>query len=304
LCAQLQGKTSSKQVDMTQAMLLAAGFGTRLRPYTLIRPKPLFPICNKPLLHILLDKLTAAGCQKTVVNSHHLAGQIAAAVADRPEVILQYEHEVLGTGGGLRKALPQFAEGPVLVMNGDIYHDIDLRGLLAAHMAGGCAVTMALHNLPRFNTVRVRGSKVCGFGKLQAGEEILAFTGIHVVERQVIAQIPKDGFFHIIDLYERLAQIGLVGFVRVDGCFWQDIGTPADYLDLHRRLLAEKTPAWIISNQAHVEEGAVFKDWGVIGAGASIRKGTQLSRCIIWENIDVSPGGKLADQIICPAATE
>lgn len=281
-----------------QTMLLAAGFGTRLRPYTLIRPKPLFPICNVPLLHILLDQLAAAGGGRVVVNSHHLADQIAAAVADRPEVILQRETEILGTGGGLRKALPQFSDEPVLVMNGDIYHDIALRPLLEAHIAGGCAVTLALHDYPRFNTVRVRDNRVCGFGKAAAGEELLAFTGIHVLNPEVIAQIPAQGFFHIIDLYQRLAEARQVAFIRVDGCFWQDIGTPADYLNLHCRLLADQTPSWAISNQAKIGAGVRFEDWGAIGAGAVIGAGTHLSRCIVWENTKVATGLRLADQII------
>ncbi|WP_417913031.1 nucleotidyltransferase family protein [Candidatus Electronema sp. TJ] len=281
-------------------MLLAAGLGTRLRPYTLVRPKPLFPICNRPLLHILFDKLAVAGCGTTVVNCHHLAGQIVAAAAERPEVIVQREEEVLGTGGGLRKAMENFADGPVLVMNGDIYHDISLSGLLLAHAAGGRAVTLALHDCPRFNTVRVRGERVCGFGPTQAGETLLAFTGLHVVEREVLARIPAQGFFHIIDLYEYLAQARQVGCVRVDGCFWQDIGTLADYLDLHRRLLAERIPAWEISTQTEVGEGAIFNSWGAVGAGAVIGAGAQLTRCIVWENAAVPSGVELADQIVMP----
>ncbi|WP_417910864.1 sugar phosphate nucleotidyltransferase [Candidatus Electronema sp. PJ] len=284
-------------------MLLAAGFGTRLRPYTLICPKPLFPICNVPLLHILLDKLVKAGCGRVVVNSHHLAPQIAAAVADRPEVILQHEQEVLGTGGGLRKALAHFTDGPVLVMNADLYHHIDLRRLLMTHTAGNSAVTLALHDYPRFNTVRVQGSRVCGFGQAIEGETRLAFTGIHIVNREVVAQIPAQGFFHIIDLYEQLAQRGQIGFLRVDGCFWQDIGTPADYLDLHRRLLAETPPSWVISSQAQIGAGVIFDDWGVVGSGAVIGEKAQLTRCIVWENARVEPGMQLVDQIISPAGT-
>jgi mannose-1-phosphate guanylyltransferase len=281
-----------------QAMLLAAGFGTRLRPYTSIRPKPLFPICNVPLLHILLDKLVEAGCERVVVNSHYLATQIAAAVANRPEVILQHELEVLGTGGGLRKALAHFTHGPVIVMNADLYHNIDLRSLLKAHATGSSAVTLALHDYPRFNTVRVQGNRICGFGKAAGDETLLAFTGIHVLDREVIAQIPPQKFFHIIDLYEQLAHVGQIGFLRVDGCFWQDIGTPADYLDLHRCLLAGKTPSWRISSQAQIEAGVIFEDWGAVGSGAVIGERAELSRCIVWENAIVEPGVKLADQII------
>ena len=282
-----------------QALLLAAGFGTRLRPYTLVRPKPLFPICNVQLLHILLEKLAAVGCQKIVVNSHYLADQIAAAVTDRPGVILQHEPEILGTGGSLRHALEHFTDGPVLVMNGDIYHEIDLCHLLEAHVAGSSAVTMALHNYPRFNTVRVRNNRVCGFGKVEADESLLAFTGIHVLNREVIEQIPADGFFHIIDLYEQLAQAGQIGFVRVDGSFWQDIGTPADYLDVHRRLLEDKTPAWVISKQAEVGEGVKLSGWGTVESSAVIGSGAQLNRCVVWKNAVITPGEQLADRIIC-----
>jgi mannose-1-phosphate guanylyltransferase len=282
-----------------QALLLAAGFGTRLRPYTLVRPKPLFPICNVPLLHILLEKLTTVGCKKIVVNSHHLADQIAAAVIDRPGVILQHEPEILGTGGSLRQAVEHFTDGPVLVMNGDIYHDIDLCRLFEAHVAGSSAVTMALHNYPRFNTVRGRNDRVCGFGKAEAAESLLAFTGIHVLNREVIEQIPANGFFHIIDLYEQLALAGQISFVRVDGSFWQDIGTPADYLDLHRRLLEEKTSAWVISKQADVGKNVEFSDWGAVESNAVIGSGAQLTRCVVWKNAIITPGEQLTDRIIC-----
>ena len=284
-----------------QAMLLAAGFGTRLRPYSLVRPKPLFSVCNKPLLDILLDKLVQAGCERTVVNCHYLADQIAAAVADRPKVILQREQEVLGTGGGLRKALPHFADEPVLVMNGDLYHDIDLRSLLAAHQQSGLPVTMALHDCPRFNTVRAQENRVCGFSNAGAGEQVLAFTGIHVLNPKVLEQIPATGFFHIIDLYERLAQAGQIGFIRTDGCFWQDIGTPADYLDLHRRLLENKSPAWLISESAEIGSGVKLLDWGVIGAGAKIGNDAELRRCVVWDKAEIASGQRLAEKILCPA---
>ncbi|XOF34880.1 MAG: sugar phosphate nucleotidyltransferase [Candidatus Electrothrix sp. YB6] len=283
-----------------QAMLLAAGFGTRLRPYTLAKPKPLFPVCNVPLLHILLDKLVAAGCERIVVNCHYLADQIKAAVADRPEVILQHESEVLGTGGGLRKALDRFSDGSVLVMNGDIYHDIDLHSILQAHAATDFSVTMALHDYPRFNSVQVLGNRVCGFssGENLTGLDLLAFTGIHVVNREVIEQIPADCFFHIIDLYQKLAQAGKIGWLPVDGCFWQDIGTPADYLALHRYLLFSQTPSWHIHESAVIGKNVKLTDWGVIGPGAVIGDSAQLSCCVVWEEAGIAAGAHLEDMIL------
>ena len=87
-----------------QAILLAAGYGTRLRPYTDLRAKPLFPVANRPLLDRLLDQLHAAFAEPVLVNCHHLADQIEAALGDRPEVLVQREAEILGTGGSLRLA--------------------------------------------------------------------------------------------------------------------------------------------------------------------------------------------------------
>ncbi|RWX44195.1 mannose-1-phosphate guanylyltransferase [Candidatus Electrothrix aarhusensis] len=300
-----------------QAMLLAAGFGTRLRPYTLVRPKPLFPVCNVPLLHILLDKLVALGCERIVVNCHYLPEQIKAAVAERPEVILQYETEVLGTGGGLRKALEHFQDGsdePVLVINGDIFHDIDLSRLIKAHAASKDAVTMALHDYPRFNSVLIQQDRVRDFlsskeviGKIkeEGAEEqtLLAFTGIHLVNRAVLEAIPSGCFFHIIDLYRELAKAGKIGCTRIDGSFWQDMGTPDDYLDLHRHLLSSRTPFWQIHESAVIGNNVQFKDWGAVGPGAVIGDGAQLSRCVIWEGAKIVADAELADEIIVPAAT-
>ncbi|CAK8715042.1 Nucleotidyl transferase domain-containing protein [Candidatus Electrothrix laxa] len=294
-----------------QAMLLAAGFGTRLRPYTLVRPKPLFPVCNIPLLHILLDKLVALGCGRVVVNCHYLPEQIKAAVANRPEVILQHETEVLGTGGGLRKALEHFADGPdepILVMNGDIFHDIDLSHLVKTHLTSSNAVTMALHDYPRFNSVPVQKDRVRDFLSSKEvlrkiseegiqEQSILAFTGIHLVNRTVLEEIPPGCFFHIIDLYRELARAGKIGFSKIDGSFWQDMGTPNDYLDLHRHLLSSRTPSWQIHESAIIGKDVLFKDWGVVGPGAVIGDGAKLARCVIWEGSKIVAETELADII-------
>ena len=290
-----------------QAMILAAGLGTRLRPYTLIRPKPLFSVLNVPLLHILLDMLVQAGCDRVVVNCHHLAEQIKAAVVDRPEVILQHEPEILGTGGSLRKALPLFTDESVLVMNGDIYHDVDVRSLMDQHVAGDFPVTMAMHDYDRFNSVCVRGDQVHGFSTTTGS--LLAFTGIHVLDRAVIEQIADCGFFHIIDLYEQLVKVGQVRSLRVDDCFWCDIGTPKDYLDLHRELLCsrkvdrsackDKAGSWCISEQATVADDVVFREWGAVGPGVKIGGGSQLTRCVVWENVNIASGQQLTDTIVC-----
>ncbi len=104
-----------------QAMILAAGFGTRLQPYSLIRPKPLFPVLNRPLLLATIDRLKNAGFSLIVVNCHHLRQQIVSAVKDIPGVIVQEEPLILGTGGGLALAARNLNNEPLLVTNGDMF---------------------------------------------------------------------------------------------------------------------------------------------------------------------------------------
>lgn len=277
-----------------QAILLAAGYGTRLLPYSTLRPKPLFPVVNEPLLHRLLGQLQVYDCWPILVNCHHLAAQIEAMLAARPEVLVQFEPKILGTGGALRLALNRMDNDPLLVMNGDLFHDINLEWVYHQHLLSKNDVTLALHDHPRFNTVRVQGDRVIGFG----GEgERLAFTGIHVVDPEAIERIPAAGFHHIIDLYRELAAEGRVGYCRVDGSRWRDIGTPEDYLQLHRELLAE-TPGWVVDPTARIGSGVELADWGCIGPGAVIGDGVRLNRCVVWDGATVAAGSTFVDAIV------
>lgn len=282
-----------------QAILLAAGYGTRLRPYTDVRPKPLFPVVNRPLLHILLDQLRECGCERILVNCHHLADQIIATLRLCPGVLVQQEAEILGTGGGLRKAVDRLFDAPVLVMNGDLYHCIDLGRLAECHRQSGNGVTLALHDLPRFNTVGMADDRVRTFRA--AGGTRLAFTGIHLVEPEVIRMIPAGCFHHVIDLYEELAKCDRVGACRVDGSFWRDMGTPEDYLHLHAELCSQgggADPRWVIDPSARLGRGVSLMEWGCIGAGAVIGAGACLRRTVVWEGAVLEPGVKRADAII------
>lgn len=294
-----------------QAILLAAGFATRLRPYSSIRPKPLFPVLNRPLIHHLLDMLIQAGCSKIVVNAHHLGQQIQAAVDNYSQVTVQMEPEILGTGGSLALALSSLVhDQPILVMNGDIVHNINLNALYDAHLRSGNMVTLAMHDYPRFNSVFVDGRMVASFhSENRSARKKLAFTGIHVVNPEVIRLIAEHTFFHIIDLYEQLAGKGQVGLKRVDLAFWRDIGTPEDYLDLHRELLTSgndlfANPSsvlcdnWLRGRDVHLGAGVKLLDWGCLGDGVWLGDGAVLRRSVLWDGVHISGGGNITDDII------
>jgi len=291
-----------------QAMILAAGFGTRLLPYTLARPKPLFPLLNQPLLLLTIQRLQQAGCDPVVVNCHYLREQIVQAVHGLSGVVVQEESSVLGTGGGLRLALDLFRAEPVLVTNGDIYHTIDYQRFYQDHVLRGATVTMAMHDYPRFNTVAVQGDRVRSFDDWTTGE-LLAFTGLHILEPSVLSGIPQGKEYSIIDCYRQLIEQGQpISAARVDDCFWTDMGTVEDYLALHAGLLTGKIPAWpelalptgssfLVDPRARKTGDLVLRDWVCVG-DAVMGSNTRLQRSVIWDGAAIKPGSMIVDQLV------
>lgn len=286
-----------------RAMVLAAGLGTRLQPYTLQRPKPLFPVCNTPLLLHTLARLQAAGFQEVAVNCHHLGDQIEQAVAAMPWVTVFREAEVLGTGGGLRNAMEWLGKEPVLVVNGDIYHTIDYGMVYAHHLKGGHAVTLVLHDFPRFNKVSVDGrGVVIDFLPRPEAAVLRAFTGIHVLEPRLLEGVPVASFYDIITCYrQRMAAGTRIHGLEVCGHYWSDMGTPADYLALHGRLLtdpcfAAPSPFCLAADLDLT--GVALHEWAAIGRGARIGAGTSLTRVVVWDGGVVTPGSQLMDTIV------
>ncbi len=302
-----------------QAMILAAGLGTRLRPYTLLRPKPLLPVLGVPLLDLTIGGLRRAGATTIVVNAHHLKEQIRDAVARQPDILFQEEKEVLGTGGGLRMALDRFGPEPLLVVNGDIYHDLDLAAIYRRHYQSGAGVTMVLHDFPRFNSVLVKQGRVRGFAlpdtEIAGNMRLLAFTGIHVLSPGILKPIPTTGFADIVDRYRDI--LGSGGSIRaevVSGRFWTDIGTPSDYLALNRGLLKGEIPACAelggivaqgpLYRAPGVETGpgVELRDWAFIGAKARLGANSKLRGCLVWENAKIPANSVLTNAIITDTA--
>ena len=290
-----------------QAMILAAGLGTRLLPHTNIRPKPLFPILNHPLLLLTIERLKNFGFEHIIVNCHHLKEQIVELLCEIDGVVIQQEETILGTGGGLRKALDVMKNEPLLVTNGDIYHTVNLAELYRHHQQGSTKVTLAMHNYPRFNSVMTEEYSVQSFDKGDEGGR-LAFTGLHVVEPSSLASIEENNCSCIIDHYRSLLSQGEeITCYRVDGAFWTDMGTEADYLDLHGGLLSGEFPCWkeigavrkpyCISSRAKLPAQVELEDWVCIG-DAHIENGSRLQRVIAWDNVFIPSGQTLVDRLL------
>lgn len=286
-----------------KAMVLAAGLGTRLQPYTHQRPKPLFPVLNIPLLFHTIAALQDAGFKEIAVNCYHLGKQIETALAGMADVTVFSESQVLGTGGGLRNAMAWLGQDPVLVVNGDIYHTIDYSTVYDSHLRGGQAATLVLHDFPRFNKVSIDGQwGVIDFIPCDQAAEIKAFTGIHVLDPKLLESIPEASFYDIIDCYRHWMSKGRkIQGLMVEDHFWSDMGTPADYLDLHGRLLTD--PCFGASSSFCLAggldlEGVDLHEWAAVGEGAQIGEGSSLTRVVVWDGAVVPPGSQLMDTIV------
>ncbi|CAN2040975.1 N-acetylmuramate 1-kinase [Candidatus Magnetomoraceae bacterium gMMP-15] len=229
-----------------KAMILAAGFGTRLLPQTKYLPKPLFPVAGHPVLDLTIHKLINAGCKEIVINTHYLADQINSFLKKQSYSIpikTIYEPSILGTGGAIRNAMNFLNNKPIIVINSDIITDIDLSAVYNFHLIHKHPVTLVIHNYAEFNDVAIKNGCVIGFNKpIQSNDiKIQAFTGIQVIDPIVLSFIPEGKFYSIIDTYKQMiAEDYIIKAYRVRNIYWQDIGSLAGFYEASYRILTKK----------------------------------------------------------------
>ena len=222
-----------------KALILAAGLGTRLRPYTNHTPKPLFTIAGRPLLDIIIGKLQKAGCEAVIINTHHLHREIEAFVTSRNygfPVTTRYEPQILGTGGAIQNVADFWDHQPFMVINADIVADIDLADVYRTHCRQHPPATLVLCDDPVFNSVAVGQDQwIKAFQNTdqisdQPAQRLLTFTGIQVLETQILDYIPENTPSSSIDAFKRILADNkkLQAYIVPKGK-WQDIGTPQRY---------------------------------------------------------------------------
>lgn len=221
-----------------RAMILAAGRGERMRPLTDRIPKPLLPVAGKPLIEYHIEALVRAGILDLVINHAHLGEQIEQALGDgsRWGVRIRYSPEspALETGGGIHHALPLLGDGPFLVVNGDVWTDLDLG---RCRMAPGCLAHLVLVENPPHHTQGdfvLRGDRIAN-----QGQPRYTFSGIGLYHPNLFEGC-QAGAFPLAPLLRKAGDLGLVsGFLHRGA--WSDVGTPERLRELEQRLAATKT---------------------------------------------------------------
>jgi NDP-sugar pyrophosphorylase family protein len=322
-----------------QVMILAAGRSTRLGSMGLALPKPLIPVCGYPAVTYSLELCRRAGLHDVIVNLHHLGDRLGQALGDgsRFGVRLRYSNEdqLLGTGGALWKARAMFSTARVLVINGKVAADIDLRAVIAAHENApqGTVATMVLRDDPNPELWAPIGIDATGMvfsmrGKRAERTALGAvlprmFTGIHVVEPALLDRLPEgisdvigDGYIPALMAGGRIASITMPGY-------FAEHSTPERYLAGNLDLLQDPSllpqapgplvgvdanaqvdssativPPVRIAAGAVVEGGATVGPLAVVCGGGRVARDARVSRSVVWPGATAS--GIQAGAIITP----
>ncbi|MFV0665603.1 N-acetylmuramate alpha-1-phosphate uridylyltransferase MurU [Denitromonas sp.] len=218
-------------------MILAAGRGERMRPLTDTCPKPLLAAGGVPLIVHHLRRLAAAGIDEVVINHAHLGQMIEAALGDGSGFGLRIRYSpeatALETAGGIRQALPLLGEAPFLVINGDIFCDVDLAALTTRTLAPGDLAHLVLVPNPPHHPA---GDFHLHDGRAQlADDERLTFSGIGLYHPDMFTSLPAGQSAPLGPLLRRAMAAGCVSAERFDG-LWMDIGTPERLAALDARL--------------------------------------------------------------------
>ena len=294
-----------------RAIVLSAGYGTRLWPLTEDRTKPAIPILGKPLVGYVAEYLAGYGIDEIVVNLHHRPESVRRALGDgsRFGVKLYYVEEpvILGTSGALDNTREFFEDETFVVVNGKIITDIDLNAALETHRSMNAIATLVL--LPntrreRFSIVETEAGRIRRFAGMpvagEAGEAPLMFTGIHILEPRILEYVPRGVFSDsVIDVYPQAIANGEVIAAHVASGKWRELSTLKRYLDISVELLKEEGKSFVAGLQTVISPSAAIADsilWDDVEVGA----GARVTRAILADDVKIKAGEIVENAVVVP----
>ena len=311
-----------------KGMILAAGFGTRFRPLTYTLPKPMVPLCNKPLIGWAVESYLNAGIREIVVNLHYLPEIIEHYLRAHYDAAFHFsfEDEILGTGGGIRRVRGLLeVDDEFFLINGDTVQFPRFDDLREARENRTALAALTLRHPPegdKFTAVWHEQGLVTGFGT-GTGEPLM-FSGSHCISSRIFQYLPEREFSKIVEdaympvLENRTEWIAGI----VDDGLWFDIGTPKRYLSAMTAMLSgaagsqpaelfrrAKSPplhpsANVTGNVTRSTVGARSDVRGTLRDTAvwedcSIGEGVTLERCIVAHGVELTGELELRDSLVC-----
>ncbi len=319
-----------------KAVILAGGLGTRLRPLSINTPKSLIPVLNIPFIEYVVRRLSLHNIKDMVMAISHLAQPIKDYLGDgsRFGVNINYtvEETSLGTAGAVKNAACYLDDEAFVVLNGDIFTDLDISAMSALHKQHGAKITIALtpvEDPTHYGLIETdSNNRTIRFLEKPSWEQVttnMINAGTYIMEAEVLNSIPAQtnfSFEHQVfpPLLEREEPI----YTFPSPCYWMDIGTPEKYHQLNRDLLngksdqfsfnvdnqvhsgknsqihqtAEITGPAIIGDNCNIAQNVNLNGMVVIGSGINIGDSAIVEDCIIWHNTEIEPGATVKRSII------
>ena len=295
-----------------KALLLAGGFGTRLRPLTLTRPKHLLPIANRPHIDHVFDLLQRHGVTEVILTTSYLAeafaGTVRAARERGLEVHVTYEEVALGTAGALKNAQAEVGDATFLAFNGDILSDVDLGALLAFHRDKGAEATILLTPVDdpsAFGVVPTDpDGRVTGFiEKPPQGEAPtnMINAGVYVLEPSVLDRIPEGREWSAERaLFPELVTGHAALYATPTDAYWMDVGTPDKYLKANMDAITGRfamVDGVAVTSTARVADGAEVAS-SCVGDGCVVERGARIEDSVLLPGVRVGTGTVVKGSIV------
>ncbi len=301
-----------------RAMILAAGFGTRLWPLTIGRTKPAIPFLNRPLIAYTIEYLRSYGIKDLIINLHHEPDSVREQIGGgaRYGVRITYsieEPEILGTSGALDRVRPLLESETFLVINGKIITNIDLKAALTTHRRRKALATLVLRpNLQceRFSEVKVNDQgNIVEFGgfpyHIRAADPEarvpLMFTGIHIMEPRIFDYIPRGVVSDSVrDVYPKAIAAGETIAAHLAEGEWKELSTLARYLSVSLEFLRRQGRSFLTDEGCVIEPGAQVID-SILWRRVRVERGARLRECIVGDEVIIPAGADFKRAAIVPA---
>ena len=308
-----------------KAMVMAAGMGSRLEPITLLFPKPLIPVMNRPLMDIILSQLHAIGVDEVISNTYYLADQIIERY-QKNDLGVKFSHikevELSGTAGGVKKCQFFFDEGEdFIVMSGDVLTTADIKKGIEIHKKSKAIATIGVKQVPHelvshFGVV-VTGENgfITEFQEKPALEDAksnLINTGIYIFNYKIFDYIPENEFYDFAkNVFPKLLEEGQINTFEIKE-YWNDIGTIGQYKQsiqdvfnglckIEHSKIVETNLGNYISNTSKIPQTVRFVGNSVVGANVKLGEYIKLENCVVKDGAEIKMGSELSDCIVLPA---
>lgn len=287
------------------SIILAGGFGTRLKPLTDNVPKPALKIANRPVLDYVASQLKFYGITDAVFTLGYKPEIIREICENYDGITARFtlEDKPLGTAGAV-KAAESLLDDVFLVMSGDAISDIDLGAMIAAHLSSDNLVTVALTTVPdprRYGVARLDGDKIASFVEKPADDRYgrLVNAGVYVADKSVLSLIPKEKQYDFArDLFPKLVGTRKLG-AFLHGGYWCDVGDKKSFYEANFYMsdggffpfVGSKTVPSVRRNGCLIGKNAVVTGrarYSIIGEDAVITSGAEIRDCIVLDGVTVS----------------